>query len=804
MLDLVHKIFDSRNRKIKRKLKDGLEQVNSLETRIRDLSSDELRNKTSEFKERLFKQSASLDEILPEAYACVREASLRTLGMRHFDVQIMGGIVLHWGMISEMHTGEGKTLVATLAAYLNALSEKGVHVVTVNDYLARRDTEWMKQIYRHLGLQVSCITSDMRDPERAHAYKADITYATNNELGFDYLRDNMKFSKGEMVQRDLHYAIVDEVDSILIDEARTPLIISGVTDNASYLYASMNKLAEKLDSTLYIVDEKTRTVSLTEEGQEAIEKLLMAEKFIESGSSLYEPQNLQLVHCLNQSLKAINLFQKNKDYIVQDGQIVLIDEFTGRMMHGRRYSEGLHQALEAKENLKIQNENQTLASITFQNYFRMYGKLSGMTGTAATEREEFSTIYGLEVVQIPSHLPVRRVDHDDEIYASKKEKYEAILALAKECHEKLQPILIGTTSIENSEELSRELKKAKLKHSVLNAKQHAFEAEIIAQAGKPGAITIATNMAGRGTDIQLGGNINFNISANDEAEKEHAKNEEIVRKAGGLYVIGTERHESRRIDNQLRGRSGRQGDPGESKFFLSLDDDLLRVFGTSGIRNMLKKQLSNNGAIKHSYITRSLEKAQKKVESRNYEIRKNLIKFDDVINEQRKVIFSQRNNIMESGDIDLLPIVTEVNAKTLENARSKNFYDISTLIHSMQSIYNEDFKELHKTEDIDGFIDSKTKSIIAEKERAHVEFLLEIKKRIMIAILDQLWKEHLQFLENLRLSINLKAVAQKNPLIEFKHEAFQAFQRLSERWHENIIASFVRVKLVERMHMKVM
>lgn len=803
MLDLVRRVFDSRNRRIREKLKNYVGQINDFAGEIGQLSSDDLRNKTSIFKDRLINQKASMDEILPEAYACVREASIRTLGMRHFDVQLMGGVILHWGMISEMHTGEGKTLVATLPAYLNALSGEGVHIVTVNDYLAQRDTEWMRQIYRYLGLKVACVTSDMQDSQRVDAYKADITYATNNELGFDYLRDNMKFSRRDVVQRGLRYAIVDEVDSILIDEARTPLIISGVTNSTSHLYARVNKLVERVKPTLYTVDEKARNVFLTEEGQEEVEKLLMEENLIETGSSLYEVQNLSLVHCLNQSLKAHNLFQRNKDYIVKDGQIVLIDEFTGRMMGGRRYSEGLHQALEAKENLKIQNENQTLASITFQNYFRMYGKLAGMTGTAATEKEEFLGIYGLEVVQIPPHLPVHRIDHDDEIYASKEEKYEAIIGLAKECHKKLQPVLIGTTSIENSEGLSSALKKAKLKHSVLNAKQHAFEAEIIAQAGKPGAITIATNMAGRGTDIQLGGSKNFNVSANDESKEGLTKNEEIVRKAGGLYVIGTERHESRRIDNQLRGRSGRQGDPGESKFFLSLDDDLLKIFGTPGIRNMLKKQLSNNGAIKHSYITRSLEKAQKKVESRNYEIRKNLIKFDDVINEQRKVIFNQRNNIIDSRDIDLLEIAATVNSHILEKARSKNFYDVTSLIHSMHLIYDEDFEELHRTEDIESFIESKTKEIISGKEHSHKEeILLEIKKRIMIGILDQLWKEHLQFLESLRLSTNLKAVAQKNPLIEFKHDAFHAFRKLSQRWNENIIASFVRVKVIEHVHAK--
>lgn len=784
-------------------LKSSVRCINSLEGEIQRLSSDALRGKTNEFRDRILNQDSKLADLLPEAFACVREASIRTLGMRHFDVQLMGGIVLHQGMISEMHTGEGKTLVATLAAYLNALLGEGVHIVTVNDYLARRDAEWMKQIYRYLGLTVSCITSDMQDSERINAYKADITYATNNELGFDYLRDNMKFTKKEMVQRGLNYAIIDEVDSILIDEARTPLIISGAASSSTYLYSRANKIAKKLDSNLYTVDEKYKSVFLTEEGQEVAEKLLLEEKLIEASSSLYEAKNLPLVHCLNQSLKANKLFHKDKDYIVKDGQIVIIDEFTGRMMEGRRYSEGLHQALEAKENLKVQNENQTLASITFQNYFRLYNKLSGMTGTAATEKEELSNIYGLEVVQIPTHLPIRRMDHDDEIYATKEEKYQAILESVKECQNKLQPVLIGTTSIEQSETISSALRKAKLKHSVLNAKQHAFEAEIIAQAGKPGAITIATNMAGRGTDIQLGGNIDFQTSANDDSMKEeYAKNKEIVQNAGGLYVIGTERHESRRIDNQLRGRSGRQGDPGESKFFLSLEDDLLRIFGTPGIRNILKKQLSNNGAIKHSYITRSLEKAQKKVENRNYEIRKNLLKFDDVINEQRKVIFEQRNSIIDSESIDLLPIARDVNSQLLENARSKNFYDIPSLTKAMHSVYDEDFEALAKTEDIVELIERKTEEIISKKEKEYTDpkLLLLVKKRIMIGILDQLWKEHLQFLENLRLSTNLRAVAQKNPLIEFKHDAFHAFQKLSKRWHENVLASFIRVKLVEQLH----
>jgi preprotein translocase subunit SecA len=798
MLSLAHKIFGSRSTRIVKKLKCKVDQINSLEHEIKNLSADELRSKTHIFKDQI-KSGRTLNEILPEAFACVRETSLRVLGMRHFDVQLIGGIVLHNGMIAEMKTGEGKTLVATLAVYLNSLEGKGVHVVTVNDYLAKRDSDWMGQIYRALGLEVGCILHDMDDYKRKQAYDADITYATNNELGFDYLRDNMKFSKTEMAQRRLNFAIVDEVDSILIDESRTPLIISGPSEENPHIYNRINKIIQKVEEKDYILDEKNRNISFTEEGQEHLEKLLSDAGVLQNQNSLYDIENLHVIHCVSQSLKAHKLFSKDKDYIVKNGQIILIDEFTGRMMEGRRYSEGLHQALESKENLKVQSENQTLASITFQNYFRMYDKLAGMTGTAATEEEEFINIYGLEVVQIPTHLPVKRVDEDDEIYATEDEKFHAILELIKKCHEKKQPVLIGTISIEKSEKLSSLLKQNKLKHAVLNAKYHEQEAQIIAQAGKPGGITIATNMAGRGTDIQLGGNKDILVAVNDDsAEEALSHDKKIVIEAGGLYVIGTERHESRRIDNQLRGRSGRQGDPGRSKFFLSLEDDLLRIFGSSKIMGLLKKLgLKENEAIYHPWITRALEKAQKKVEGRNYEIRKTLIKFDDVINDQRKIIFSQRNNILSNTDFNLSEIVKEVNNQILISAKQKNLYDLEYIKVQMKSIYNLDLDDLDNQEDIEDYIDEVTLSTINHKETTYIEkkLLPIVKQRIMLSILDQLWKEHLYFLDHLRFSVNLRAVAQKNPLNEFKHEAFYAFQDLLYNWNKTVINTFLRVKI---------
>lgn len=798
MLSLAQRIFGSRSTRIVKQLKQKVTQINTLECEIKKLSADELRNKTNIFKEQI-KSGRAVEEILPEAFACVRETASRVLGMRHFDVQLIGGMVLHNGMISEMKTGEGKTLVATLPVYLNALEGRGVHVVTVNDYLAKRDSEWMGQIYRALGLSVGCITHEMDDFRRKTAYDADITYGTNNELGFDYLRDNMKFSRKEMVQRDLHYAIVDEVDSILIDESRTPLIISGPSEENPQIYSRINKIIQKVEDKDYTLDEKNRNISFTEEGQEHIEWLLSEAGILKNQDSLYEVENLQVVHCVSQLLKAHKLFSKDKDYIVKDGQIIIIDEFTGRMMEGRRYSEGLHQALEAKENLRVQNENQTLASITFQNYFRMYEKLAGMTGTAATEEEEFVNIYGLEVVQIPTHLSVKRVDEDDEIYATEGEKFQAIIELIKKCNEKKQPVLIGTISIEKSEKLSALLKQNKLRHSVLNAKYHEQEAQIIAQAGKPGAITIATNMAGRGTDIQLGGNKDILAAVNDEdGDEQLAKDKQVVIEAGGLYVIGTERHESRRIDNQLRGRSGRQGDPGRSKFFLSLEDDLLRIFGSSKIMGLLKKLgLKENEAIYHPWITRALEKAQKKVEGRNYEIRKTLIKFDDVVNEQRKVVFSHRNNILVNTDFELHEIARDVNHHILSSAKQKNIYDADYVKTQIKNTYNIELEDLESKEDLEDYIEEQTLQAIAHKEATYLDkrLLPIVKQRVMLTMLDQLWKEHLHFLDHLRFSVNLRAVAQKNPLNEFKHEAFYAFQELLSNWNKAVINTFLRVKI---------
>ncbi|MGE3713445.1 MAG: preprotein translocase subunit SecA, partial [Alphaproteobacteria bacterium] len=659
------KLFGSANDRFLKSLQSNVQKINDLEPQLQRLSDDELRGRTGWLKERL-SGGESLDELLVDAFATVREAGRRTMNMRHFDVQLVGGMVLHRGMIAEMKTGEGKTLVCTLAAYLNALTGKGVHVVTVNDYLAKRDAEWMGNIYKFLGLTVGVIVHGMEDEQRKAAYACDITYATNNELGFDYLRDNMKFYREAMVHRPFHYAIVDEVDSILIDEARTPLIISGPTEDNSELYNQIDKVVLKLNAEDYEKDEKQRSVALTELGVKHVEAIMEASGLLAEGTSLYDIDNVSLVHHINQGLRAHALFAKDVDYIVKDNKVIIIDEFTGRMMEGRRYSEGLHQALEAKEHVHIQNENQTLASITFQNYFRMYPKLAGMTGTAMTEAGEFHDIYRLEVIDIPTNVPVTRVDYDDEIYRTAEEKYRAVIKEIKQAHERKQPVLVGTVSIEKSEYLAKLLKKENIPHNVLNARYHEQEAYIIAQAGRPGAVTIATNMAGRGTDIMLGGNPDLRVAqelAENEpgakregaeqklrAEVKEAKDQVLV--AGGLYVIGTERHESRRIDNQLRGRSGRQGDPGASKFFISLEDDLMRIFGSERIDGLLQKLgMKEDEAIFHPWMNRAIERAQEKVEGRNYEIRKNLLKFDDVMNDQRKVIFEQRIELMEAEDV---------------------------------------------------------------------------------------------------------------------------------------------------------
>ncbi len=652
-LNFLKNIFGSTNQRKVSALQPIVDQINALEHSLLALSDSELKNKTLEFKQRL-KNKETIDQIMPEAFAVVREASKRVIGQRHFDVQLMGGLVLHQGKIAEMKTGEGKTLVATLPVYLNSLLDKGVHVVTVNDYLAKRDSEWMGKIYKFLGLSVGCLTSQTNDADRKSVYNCDVVYGTNNEFAFDYLRDNMKLSIEEMVQREFYYCIVDEVDSILIDEARTPLIISGPSENNATEYFLCNKIVSELHKDHYQVDEKDRNVNLTDAGIDAVETKLAQLKLLQ-GSNFYDPQNLSLVHHINQSLKANLLFAKDKDYIVRDNQVQIIDEFTGRVLEGRRYSDGLHQAIEAKEGVPIQSENQTFASITYQNYFRLYKKLSGMTGTAMTEAEELFDIYKLDVVEMPTNVEMRRKDLNDRIYRTENEKLKAIVDDIKEAHANKQPILVGTTSIEKSEKISNILKKEKITHSVLNAKQHEKEAEIIALAGQPGSVTIATNMAGRGTDIQLGGNLDarLKIATNKDTEKElHKKDKEQVIASGGLFVIGTERHESRRIDNQLRGRSGRQGDSGKSIFYLSLEDDLMRIFGSEKIDYMLQKLGFKEGeSIDHPWINKALEKAQQKVESRNFDIRKTLLQFDDVMNDQRRVIYEQRLHVMKSVDI---------------------------------------------------------------------------------------------------------------------------------------------------------
>lgn len=819
----IKKTFGSTNKKIIKSFRKIAQQINALELEMQSLSNEELAGKTEEFKREL-KNGKTLNDFLVPAFAVVREASRRFLNMRHFDVQLIGGMVLHNGMISEMKTGEGKTLVATLAAYLNSLEGKGVHVVTVNDYLAKRDTEWMSKLYNSLGVSVAFITNNLTDEERKEAYSANIVYSTNNELAFDYLRDNMKFSQEDMVQRGFNYAIVDEVDSILIDEARTPLIISGPIEENNQIYKHIDKIVTKLVDSDYEVDEKSRAVFLTEDGISRVEELLRSYNLIPENSSLYDTGNMIMTHYIDQALRAHKLFTADKDYIVKDGKVVIIDEFTGRMMDGRRYSDGLHQALEAKENLEIQHENQTLASVTFQNYFRMYNKLSGMTGTAATEAEEFRDIYKLNVVKIPTNVPVKRIDVDDEIYGTEKEKFNAVLKFIEECHKRLQPVLVGTVSIENSEKLSALLRSHSLKHSVLNARYHEQEAYIIAQAGVPGSITIATNMAGRGTDIQLGGNAEMiakvelnKIKNADEREKKYQeivervkKDKEIAIKAGGLCVVGTERHESRRIDDQLRGRSGRQGDPGLSKFFLSLEDDLMRIFGSDRMRSFLQRVgLKNNEAIHHPWINKALEKAQKKVEARNYDVRKSLLKFDDVINNQRRVIFKQRNHILGNEINDLFEVYSEVNESVMESIVQSGYYedyieDIAKEFYMRYGITLDKgdlAKFLNKQEALD-YINNKVQEFFTEKERYFnsqqtTDLWNTVVKQVMIMTLDHLWREHLSILESLRQSINLRAMGQKDPLNEFKREAFLMFESMLEKWKELTIHRLAHFKLAD-------
>jgi len=809
---IAKKIFGSANDRFVKSLYKEVEAINALEPELEALSDEELKARTEWLRERRA-NGETLDDLLVDAFATVREAAKRTLGQRHYDVQLVGGMVLHRGMIAEMKTGEGKTLVATLAVYLNAIGGGGVHVVTVNDYLASRDSEWMGQVYRFLGLTVGCIKHGLDDEERQQAYACDITYGTNNEFGFDYLRDNMKFELNQMVQREFNFAIVDEVDSILVDEARTPLIISGPTEDNSDLYTAIDKIIPNLVEEDYEKDEKSKLVTLTEQGNEHLEQLLIEAGLMQDGG-LYDIANVALVHHANQGLRAHTMFERDTDYIVKDNKVVIIDEFTGRMMEGRRYSDGMHQALEAKEGVEIQNENQTLASITFQNYFRMYPKLAGMTGTAMTEAGEFSEIYNLEVIEIPTNVPAVRIDDDDEIYRTAEEKNEAIADLIAERQNDGQPMLVGTVSIEKSEQLSALLKKRKIKHNVLNARFHEQEAFIVAQAGVPGAVTIATNMAGRGTDIQLGGNLDMRIKQEcdglegDALEKKVAKiTEEVAAykekalEAGGLYVIGTERHESRRIDNQLRGRSGRQGDPGHSKFFLSLEDDLMRIFGSERMDGMLQKLgLEEGEAIVHPWVNKALEKAQQKVEARNFDIRKNLLKFDDVMNDQRKVIYEQRKELMAAEEVgDTIrdmreEIVGELVSVNVPEKAYAEQWNVGTLHEEVLRIFGLDLpiadwakEEGIADTEIHERVSSAVNSKMAEKA-ANVgpDTMRMVEKSLLLQLLDQIWKEHLLTLDHLRQGIGLRAYAQKDPLNEYKREAFTLFDHMLQQLRERV------------------
>ncbi|EKE68066.1 preprotein translocase subunit SecA [Oceanibaculum indicum] len=819
---IARSLFGSSNDRVVKRLRKKVEAINALEAEHQALSDEALRGRTEEFRKRL-NEGATLDDILPEAFATVREAAKRTLGLRPFDVQLMGGMVLHEGMISEMKTGEGKTLVATLPVYLNALSGKGVHVVTVNDYLASRDAAWMGRVYNFLGLSVGVIKHGIEEDDRRAAYAADITYGTNNEFGFDYLRDNMKFRLEDMVQRDFNFAIVDEVDSILVDEARTPLIISGPAEDSSELYRAMNALIPNLTAEDYEKDEKQRAVTLTEVGTEKMEQLLREAGMLTQGD-LYDIHNVTLVHHMNQALRAHQLFQRDVDYIVKNDKLVIIDEFTGRMMEGRRYSEGLHQALEAKEGVTIQQENQTLASITFQNYFRLYPKLAGMTGTAMTEAAEFAEIYGLEVVEMPTNVPMARKDHDDEVYRSQREKFDGIIELVRECQARKQPVLVGTVSIEKSEMLSEALKAKGIPHEVLNARYHEQEASIISQAGRPGAVTIATNMAGRGTDIQLGGNLEMALAlrlqgVEDEAEiariteqvkAEIGEGQRIVKEAGGLYVVGTERHESRRIDNQLRGRSGRQGDPGASKFFLALDDDLMRIFGSERMDGMLQKLgLKEGEAIVHPWINKALEKAQQKVEARNFEIRKQLLKYDDVMNDQRKVIYEQRKEIMRAKEVQqiILDMRHEVVEDLVASCIPANAYaeqwDIERLHQEVGRLFNLDLPiaDWAKEEGIadqeiqDRIIDAVDRKMAEKVANYGADIMRMAEKSLLLQILDQCWKDHLLQLDHLRQGVSLRAYAQKDPLNEYKREAFLLFDGLLSRLRETVVSVLAHVEM---------
>jgi len=819
---ITKRLFGTLNDRAVKKLQPVVDAVNALEPELEALDDEALRARTAWLKSRL-NDGETLDDITADAFATVREAAKRTLGQRHFDVQLMGGLVLNTGQIAEMGTGEGKTLVATLPVYLNALEGKGVHVVTVNDYLASRDAEWMGQIYRFLGLTVGCVRGGLDDNARRAAYACDVTYGTNNEFGFDYLRDNMKYALPDMVQREFCYAIIDEVDSILIDEARTPLIISGPSQDKTDLYAKVDKLIPMLIEDDYEKDEKARSITLTDEGTEHAEELLKEYEILGEGG-LYDLQNISLIHHVNQGLRAHHMFQKDVHYLVRDDRVHLIDEFTGRVMEGRRLSDGLHQAIEAKENVSVQNENQTLASVTYQNYFRMYPKLAGMTGTAMTEAEEFGQIYNLDVVAIPPNRPMVRADADDEVYRTEEEKFEAIVELIEECHQRKQPVLVGTVSIEKSEKLATFLqKKQKIKSEVLNAKQHEREAHIIAQAGVPGAVTIATNMAGRGTDIQLGGNPEF-IIEDEEAKKgsplsedeqakiraDVAEQKQIALDAGGLFVLGTERHESRRIDNQLRGRSGRQGDPGASKFFLSLQDDLMRIFGSERMDGMLQRLgLEHGEAIIHPWINKAIEKAQQKVEARNFDIRKNLLQYDDVMNDQRKAIFEQRKEVMSSDDISELvvdmrhQVIDDLVGQAIPERAMAEQWDIDFLHEETLRLLGLDlpFKDWAAEEGIadeeirDRMTDQGDRKMAEKAANVGPDVIRRVEKSLVLQMIDAGWRDHLQQLDYLRGSIQLRAYGQKQPLLEYQKESFAMFQNMLESLRSRVTEILCRVEI---------
>ncbi len=837
---LLRAIFGSRNQRLVKQYQKTVVTINALEPQIEVLSDEQLRAKTDEFRRRVA-DGASLDSMLPEAFAVCREASRRVLKMRHFDVQLIGGMVLHYGKIAEMRTGEGKTLVATLAAYLNALSGNGVHVVTVNDYLARRDAEWMARLYNFLGLSVGINLSQMEHAEKQEAYASDITYGTNNEFGFDYLRDNMVYDTGSRVQRALNFAVVDEVDSILIDEARTPLIISGQAEDHTELYVRMNALPpllerqigeEKMDGTGvekpgdYTLDEKARQVFLTERGHEKAEDLLAKWGLIGPGESLYAPQNITLMHHVYAALRAHTLFFRDQHYVVQNGEVVIVDEFTGRLMSGRRWSEGLHQAVEAKEGVKIQHENQTLASITFQNYFRMYGKLSGMTGTADTEAYEFQEIYGLETVVIPTNRPNRRLDKQDQIYKTAKERYDAVIKDIRDCYERGQPVLVGTTSIESSELLSHLLDQAKLPHQVLNAKQHAREAEIVAEAGRPKRITIATNMAGRGTDIVLGGNAEKqagfieadpNLADDDKQRRVQQLYDEWqalhdeVKAAGGLHIIGTERHESRRIDNQLRGRAGRQGDPGSSRFYLSLEDPLLRIFAGDRVRAIMDRlKMPEGEPIEAGIVTRSIESAQRKVEARNFDIRKQLLEYDDVANDQRKVIYQQRNELLEATDISETIVAmrqgvfTDLVRSFIPEGSIEEQWNLPALEQVLSDEWKIEALLGEMVSESDSIDDEDIQAVVLDAAEASYQTKVELvgrdgfssfERSIMLQTLDNRWREHLAALDHLRQGIHLRGYAQKNPKQEYKREAFELFSELLEAIKQEVTRIIMNVQI---------